>query len=209
MQLIAITPDRAVSNETEIINSLFENGLPRLHIRKAGFSVEDYRSYLKKIDNTYHPQIALHGAFELINEFHIGGFHLNSSYREDKQIWEIINALPRIDISTSFHSWQEIIENTYPYKYVFISPVFDSISKKDYKAGIDLSGAMAIKNQLAGRGKYCPGIIALGGVEPAHLKTLHENGFDGAAILGAIWDTANSIGVLQQSIAVINSLSIH
>jgi thiamine-phosphate pyrophosphorylase len=112
--------------------------------------------------------------------------------------------LPTTDISTSFHSWQEIKENNHPYKYVFISPVFDSISKKDYKAGIDLLGATTVKNELAESGKYCPGIIGLGGVDAQSIKTLHEYGFDGAAMLGAIWNVDNCIDVLVEAFNVIN-----
>jgi thiamine monophosphate synthase len=48
-----------------------------------------------------------------------------------------VDLVDKVAISGSFHSWEEIRANRFPYTYVFISPVYDSISKAGYKAAID------------------------------------------------------------------------
>jgi thiamine-phosphate pyrophosphorylase len=191
MDLIVITPEETVEDETEIVNRMFENGLHRLHIRKPLFSAEEYRDYIKAIKKRYHLRLVIHGHFELYKEFWLDGIHLNAKARNDAAVWAQLKDIGiwHSSISTSFHSWQEIVDNEYKYRYVFISPVFDSISKKSYKAGIDLDGIADTKQKLDERDKHIPKIIGLGGVGPTQLKILKEHGFDGAAMLGAIWNS--------------------
>ncbi len=192
MQVIVLTPERTQENETEIVNSLFAHGLDRLHVRKPFFSEQDYRNYIAAIDSMHHSSVVIHGCFELYAELKLAGIHLNSAIRNVDSILENVKHVPPAAISTSFHSWQEIEENGFQYGYVFISPVFDSISKSGYKAGIDLRGALETKQNLARQKKYCPSIIGLGGVDEQNITELHQYGFDGVALLGAIW-TANDL----------------
>lgn len=206
MHLIVITPDNEVKDEITIINSLFDNGLRQLHLRKPLFTTEQYRNYIDAIDTWYHPRIVLCGSFDLLDEFSLGGAHLNSMVRNDKATVEQLKALPPSCISTSFHSWQEIEDNEFEYGYVFISPVFDSISKNGYNAGIDIKGAIRIKERMEQRNKYCPEIIGLGGVGIMQLSILHRNAFDGAAVLGAIWLSEAPVATFTKMRDVISSL---
>lgn len=198
MQLIVITPD-TVNNELQLVNELFSSGLQRLHLRKAGFTIADTRNYLSAVNPEYHTRLVLCDHFEMLGEFKLGGVHLNSHIRNDEAIWKQIKALTPASISTSFHTWDEVAGNSYPYAYVFISPVFDSISKAGYTAGIDLAGAMQLKRELAGQNKYCPQIIGLGGVGVHQLKKLYRYDFDGAAMLGAIWLSDDPVGTFRQA----------
>jgi thiamine-phosphate pyrophosphorylase len=204
MRLIIITPEAAIVDEPQIINSLFEHGLQRLHLRKPSFTSKNYRDYIKEIDSQYHSRVSIHGSFELFSEFRLGGIHLNSFSRDDQSIWHQVKDVIPSAISTSFHAWQEIEANTFPYGYVFISPVFNSISKQDYKAGIDLVGASKMKQNLARQNRYCPSIIGLGGVGKKQIEALHKYGFDGAAILGAVWQSENPVSFFTKAMDVIN-----
>jgi thiamine-phosphate pyrophosphorylase len=53
MELIVLSPEITVSNETEILNSLFENGLLKFHLRKPNSSLEELREYLSKVKDKY------------------------------------------------------------------------------------------------------------------------------------------------------------
>ncbi len=62
--------------------------------------------------------------------------------------------------------------------YIFLSPVFDSISKPGYKAvPFEPSQVKALPVKT----------IALGGVTPERFDQVRANGFDGAAMLGYLW----------------------
>ena len=194
VNLILITPDTKVNNELQIINSLFANGLQRLHVRKPGFSYEEYKAYISNIDAQYYKHIVVCGAFELYIEMGLGGVHLNSHMRNDDTVWARIKHIPLAHISTSFHSWQEVRDNERPYGYVFISPVFDSISKAGYKAAIDLQQCAAVRQEVIKARGYCPQIIGLGGVGAEQVRILQANGFDGAALLGSVWGAEDVVG---------------
>lgn len=206
MHITVITPENNIKKETELVNDLFKNGLQRLHLRKPDNSTDDNRKYLNAIDPQYHPRIILTNSYDLFNEYDLGGIHLNGSARRNEDLRKKLDYISPSLISTSYHAWQKIVENEFHYGYVFISPVFDSISKKDYKASIDPYGAMKTKQKLAEQNKYCPKLIGLGGVGINEIKALYEYGFDGGAMLGTLWMSGNPVTTFIRALNVARSL---
>jgi thiamine-phosphate pyrophosphorylase len=121
-------------------------------------------------------------------------------------VWDTISNIPNNTISTSFHSWAEIVENKFHYKYAFISPVFDSISKVGYKTAIDLSAINEVRRTCIIQQTYCPAIIGLGGVGINELPLLKKTGFDGAAMLGSIWLAKDPVSELIKAQDIIKTL---
>lgn len=193
MDLIIITPEISHPKEIELIPVFYSNGLVKLHLRKPFFALSDYRDYISRIDKKFHSSISIHNHFSLLNEFPGLGAHITSQAREEGRLPEIINLSKPSTISTSFHSWKEIEINQYPFDYVFISPVFDSISKRGYNAAIDLSTTKQIKQKISFENQKPPSIIALGGVNVENIGLLQQKGFDGAAVLGAIWESEDPL----------------
>jgi thiamine-phosphate pyrophosphorylase len=198
MDLVVLTPEAIVAGETSIVNRLFENGMPRLHIRKYGMTEAALRTYIKAIDTAYHSRIVLHQHFRLVAEFGLAGIHINSSVRSQPVFKALVAAFQESHISTSFHSWQEIRENSVPYHYVFISPVFNSISKPGYQAAIELEELSEVQHYIRTSVQGAPAIYGLGGVGAAQIPTLRNAGFDGAAVLGSIWNSRKSVEVLLE-----------
>jgi thiamine-phosphate pyrophosphorylase len=106
-------------------------------------------------------------------------------------------------ISTSFHSLEEIKQNSKNYEYAFLSPVFDSISKQGYKSTFDKT---TLKTQLTELNKNVE-IIALGGIDENNIQQAMELGFDGVAVLGAVWQSENPIEKFKKLAAVCNSVN--
>jgi thiamine-phosphate pyrophosphorylase len=209
MELIVITPEISVANEVAIVNQMLMGGLRHLHVRKPGFTDAEYGNYITGIDAGFRERIVIHGVFHIYEELKLGGIHLSSFSRNDEQLQQTIRHIPPSVISTSFHSWAEIEENTFPYRYVFISPVFDSISKTGYKAAIDLGKAAEVKRNFKTQNRYCPQIIGLGGVDMPQLEVLRRHGFDGAAMLGAVWGEEDKLGKVATAISIANRLTTH
>lgn len=189
MDLIIITPEINHPEEIKLIPVFYSNGLSKLHLRKPFFALSDYRDYISRIDKKFHSRISIHNHFSLLNEFPGLGAHITSQAREEGRFTEIINLSNPSSISTSFHSWKEIEISRDPFDYVFISPVFESISKKNYNAAIDLSAIGRVKQKISLQNKKLPSIIALGGVDAKNIGLLQQKGFDGVAVLGAIWES--------------------
>jgi thiamine-phosphate pyrophosphorylase len=134
----------------------------------------------------------LHQLFEQGLEF----FQLykpSFSAQEIKQYVEGIHESNRHKVSLhsdqlKFHSLEEIEQYSVQYDYAFLSPIFNSISKKGYNSPFDLE---VVKDFLQNRQEK---IIALGGVDDDKIETVKTTGFDGVALLGAIWESEDPIG---------------
>jgi thiamine-phosphate pyrophosphorylase len=69
------------------------------------------------------------------------------------------------------------------YDYIFLSPVFDSISKNYHKSSFENG---EIENVLKSRKQN---IYALGGITPENAEKAFRMGFDGVGVLGYIWES--------------------
>ena len=77
---------------------------------------------------------------------------------------------------------------------MYVCPIFESISKPGYKGTWDHQW---LANRLT-TNALDESIIALGGVSADNRDAIVEMGFDGAAVLGFIWqDTDKSVGQLK------------
>ena len=123
MKLFVITTPFFFEGESRIIIHLFREGMQRLHLRKPQSDIDKFRLLLDAIPVEYHSRIVLHEHFELTAGYRLAGIHLNSRN----------NTLPEGfagSISRSCHSLQEVQDNK-QLDYVFLSPIFQSISKKE------------------------------------------------------------------------------
>ena len=189
MNLIVITKPDFFPGESEAVNSLFGCGMPKLHLRKPGADELKLRAWLKSILPEYRNRIVLHDHFGLCQEFNLGGIHLNS--RNPSAPEGLLENCPSLTLSCSCHSLQEVQsalgkkeDGGRSCDYVFLSPIFDSISKQGYgKAFTSEELQNARDHGLIGKRTY-----ALGGVELNRLPALRTLGFGGAAVLGALWN---------------------
>jgi thiamine-phosphate pyrophosphorylase len=179
-RIIILSSAQMVARETEIVNELFEIGMPRFHLRKPGASMEDLKNYLTEINPKYYSKISIHHHHKLAEEIPTGG--LNLTFEAMKKRLDSDDPAPiRGTTSVSIHSWREYHRVKNEADYVLISPVFKSVSK------IQLLPKKSLKSlpgdSVRGRAR----IFALGGIQPSNIKTAFELGFDGIALLGHIW----------------------
>lgn len=195
MQLLAITPPTPVPDEPRLATELLAAGLPRLHVRKPGFGAAEMRDYVQQIPARHYPRLVLHGHPALVTALGLGGLHLTAAARA------ALRAAPHLrpgqKLSTSFHTLAEIRQHRRRYAYVFLSPIFDSLSKENYAAAFDLATVAAALHQLRRRPGYRPAVLALGGITPARLPIVQQAGFAGAAVLGSIWQSPDPVAAYR------------
>lgn len=188
-QLIVITAPDTSANEVKYIHQFFDAGLKTLHIRKPGYTKDQLRNFIARIEKKYHKRLVLHSHYDLASEFRIKGIHLTEITRK--------KTLPRAydakkhTISASFHFLNHISLSRRDYSYVFLSPVYDSISKRGYKSQFE---AAELKQFLARHNN----IVALGGVSKATIKNIIDAGFAGAATLGYIWESRKPVETFKK-----------
>ncbi len=176
MKLILITSPTYFVEEDKIITSLFEEGLDILHLRKPDTAPMYAERLLTLIPEQYHKRIVVHGHFYLKEEFRLKGIHLNLRNPNAPDHY-------KGHISCSCHSLEEVKERKRNYDYVFMSPVFDSISKQDYNAQYSPEEIKKAHKQ----GIIDKKVYALGGIDVHNIKEVKKYGFVGAGVMGAIW----------------------
>jgi thiamine-phosphate pyrophosphorylase len=205
MQLVLISPQISVDSEIEKVIHLFELGLEIFHLRKPHYSKDKMIKYIEKIPVQYHNRIMVHSYPGLALKFDLRGIHLTSATRKMKfKMWRIKMFVkrqkPSLMVSTSYHKLSDLDFFNPLYNYVFLSPVFDSISKKDYQSGFN---EFSLKKALD-RTKYS--VFALGGVNVSNISIAKEFGFKGCALLGGIWTEKDPINTLNESLKLCKDL---
>ncbi len=175
MKLIILTPETFLPGEAEILNRLFEAGIFTLHLRKPGSSQEQLRPLLNAILPEFHSNIVLHDHFPLTNEYKVKGVHLNRRNPEPPNV-------PGLSVSKSCHSLQEVKDSATA-DYVFLSPIFDSISKSGYHRAFSHEELIAARDE----GIINKKVIALGGIDETSISMVRDYGFGGIALLGGFW----------------------
>lgn len=177
MKLILLTAEQKLLSECYTLELLIDLDFDYLHIRKEASADDEYVArIINRLPKAYRPKIVLHGHPEVARRFAIGGLHHKSStdYLQDSG-----TAFQ----TKTFHSIQEIKDCKHPYQYGFLSPIFDSISKKGYLAAFEKE---ELREFLGSDQKPFP-IIALGGIHKGNIQECKDLGFDGVAVLGTVW----------------------
>lgn len=180
MKLILITTPTYFVEEDKILTSLFEEGLDILHLRKPDTPPVYAERLLTLIPEKFHKRIVVHGHFYLKDEYRLKGIHLNLRNPQAPHNYSG-------HLSCSCHSIEEVREKKSSYDYVFLSPVFDSISKAGYASAFSEDQLRAADKA----GIIDRRVIALGGIDETNIRRVKDMGFGGAAILGGLWEKFN------------------
>ena len=186
MKLVIITTETFFEGEAGAVNLLFENGLETLHLRKPAASPQETAVFIKQIGMDYHTRIVLHDHYDLTMMFDLKGIHLN---RRNQAEMDKYCVRSRLSVSRSCHSLEEVQESQF-YDYVFLSPVFDSISKVGYKRGFTVHQLIEARKRMIINDK----VIALGGITTENIPIARRCGFGGVAVLGTLWGRSAGCG---------------
>jgi len=180
MTPIVITSPEIIQDEVNLWEALFLSGLQRLHVRKPHASVSQLKDMLISLPEKYHSRVILHQHHILTDDFKLGGIHFKSINQPEEY------AIKDKDLSRSksCHTPREVLNNYKKYDYVFLSPIFDSISKKGYPSAFytdEIQTFFQDHQQI----RNC---IALGGIDNNNMQSCIDIGFAACALLGTIWE---------------------
>ena len=181
MKLIVVTAPTFFVEEDKIITALFEEGLDILHLRKPETPAMYSERLLTLIPEKYHKRIITHEHFYLQEEFSLMGIHLNT--RNPKEPHDYSG-----HISCPCHSLDEVQNKKHFYDYLFLSPIYNCITK----SGVT-SGFTAEELRQAGKSKVIDSrVMALGGITPDNILEIKDYGFGGAVVMGDLWNKFNA-----------------
>ena len=182
--VIVITKPEMFPGETEVVNTLFANGMQRLHLRKPGASEQEMAEWIGRIDLPFRQKIIVHDHHRLLRTMGLGGIHLNARNPE-APAWFSAEGQKRgsVTLSRSCHSLEEIAQWKSVCDYLFLSPIFDSISKGGYTSAFPRETLL----QAYHDGLFSKPVYALGGVSADNIRSIYDYGFAGAAVIGSLW----------------------
>ena len=177
MKIIAITTPKVIDEDTFLIKNLLERGIDFVHLRKPDADINACRKLLSELTDEERTKIIVHDFPELYFEFSLKGIHINRN----------VTSLPN-DYkgykTRSCHSLEEIIKYKNDYDYLFLSPIFDSISKVGYKSEFNNQDLL----EASEGGIIDEKVIALGGVTFDKIPYLEELHFGGVAMIGCLYN---------------------
>ena len=190
--IIVITEPFWWKGEVEAIRVLLQLGITYLHVRKPQATESEMRNFLSLFSTDERERMVLHDFFDLAHECGCGGIHHNSRNQTIPSGWEG-------RLSRSCHNFLELKSYKSAYDYLFLSPIFDSISKQGYSRAFTTDElAKACQEGIIDETVY-----ALGGITKERLVEVFSWGFGGAVFLGDIWsrmDTPYIVSYVQSVI---------
>lgn len=184
--LIAITSPQMIPDEAYLIEAAFDAGVDLLHIRKPCVSRCEVEELLSNIPTHLHTRLSLHDCHELAQTYNVGGLHLNRRNRSIPYDWQG-------RISRSCHSLHEVTAYKSNCNYLFLSPIFDSVSKPGYNATFTPDEL----HNATYQGIIDSKVIALGGITPDNVDKVPAYGFGGVAVLGCLWKLTDIESIKQ------------
>jgi thiamine-phosphate pyrophosphorylase len=182
-ELIVITSPAEFPGETELINFFFDNGMDAVYCRKESYPDRYVENLLTGLKQPDHSKIIL--PLSMVNG------SLRNTYMPIVHIKEqerkIVNPAllaGKEVFSTAIHDLSDLPIVASRFRYIFFSPVFESISKKNYKPRYTLE---EMKQSITDHRMDADKLIALGGIDEQNISIAQEMGFAGAALLGSIW----------------------
>jgi thiamine-phosphate pyrophosphorylase len=199
VKLIVISAPDPQNHEIEMVTQMFEHGLQNFHLRKPKYSTLKLSDYLQSIPEQYRDRVIVHSHHELAVKYNLKGVHITRSHKRRLiRTWLKLRLLkyqrPNLQFSTSIHRLSGLYRSSFGSKteYVFLSPVFGSISKRGHEAGFDESQLRAAMVKTKHH------VIALGGLDLEKMERIHFLGFEGMAFLGAIWKSDDPVATFKE-----------
>lgn len=189
-KLIAITREVVEIDESCRICNLIDAGFDYVHIRKPALQKNEMQQFIESIPARYYNRLKLHDHFDLADKYDLAGIHLNSRNRTAPTGFQK-------HVSKSCHAIEEL-RDIDRFEYVFLSPIFDSISKQGYKARFSKNELENSSNLISEK------VMALGGVADKHIPYLQKIGFGGCALLGYLPWADDYLSFVQKINSIVN-----
>ncbi len=188
MKKIIISNPTDFEGEIGLIEQLLTDKSLIFHLRKPEKSCEELTEFLRRISPKFYQQIVLHSHHDLLKKYNLKGVHFTEISRHklsDNALISVVKMLQKkgMTVSFSLHSLEAIEQLSCKADYVFLSPIFQSISKADYPSAFSVE---YLTHFFENRQSTVP-VLALSGVCNDNIETIQAIGFQGYALMGSVW----------------------
>lgn len=194
MKKIIYTPEQDQISEIEKIVSMFEMGADYLYLRKPEKDISYWYAYIEQFPYGWESKM-ITSEFKLLHDLKLGGFHFKRETLNnisEKDLIENLKMLKDSSIKSSVtaHNLSELNKYDGQFDIVLISPLFDSISKKEYHGNWDFE---KLKIFIENRTPLSTLLIGQGGIVDKNFMEVQSLGLDGYALLGYLWNSSEDV----------------
>jgi thiamine-phosphate pyrophosphorylase len=182
MRIFVISPESADPREVPAMEGFFSAGLERYHVRKPPWTREALEAWLKHLPPAWRPRIFLHRHPSLAAKLGLGGAHDRDEEAPSRPPGS----------SRSCHGIASLRRNLPLQRTLLFGPVFASLTKPGYGPAPDFPWD-ELTSLLGNRTPADARVLAVGGVAAGRLARCRDLGFDGAAVLGAVWNEPDPV----------------
>lgn len=187
MKVFVISSTEKFHTEIPVLIRMFQLGLTTFHLRKPKWSTSKLSEYIESIPKEYHKHIIIHSHHSLVLKYDLKGIHITRKHRKKMRktrlriMWYKLRRR-HITITRTFHKLSDLVHHKEKYNYVFLTPVYEGISKNSHSGGFS---RRAVEKMLQ-KTEYK--VYGMGGIAPDKFEDLHSMGFAGGCLLGALWE---------------------
>lgn len=207
MKLIVVSSAYDIENEIGLIELMFRKGMDKFHLRKPNYTTKDYETFLDRLHPKFRKHIIIHSRHNMAFRYKLKGINLGRNHKRTKlkTFWKVFKMKlinKKLIVTSEFDSLTQFNASRYPYDYVMLSPVYDSISKKGKRSKFNHS---RLKKAFKTKKNY--EVYAGGGITADRIAHCQELGFDGVAVMGSIWESEDPIASFEKCLNVCNKLA--
>lgn len=207
MKLIVVSSAYDIENEIGLIELMFRKGMDKFHLRKPNYTTKDYETFLDRLHPKFRKHIIIHSRHNMAFRYKLKGINLGRNHKRTKlkTFWKVFKMKlinKKLIVTSEFDSLTQFNASRYPYDYVMLSPVYDSISKKGKRSKFNHS---RLKKAFKTKKNY--EVYAGGGITASRIPHCQELGFDGVAVMGSIWESEDAIASFEECLNVCNKLA--
>lgn len=181
--VVVLSPTGTLKNEIKLVSALFEQGLQRYHLRKPRWNAERIQAWIKSLPKAYRSRVVLHQFPELVERLGLGGFHIQAND-------PIPDCVPAAKISVQCQQYADI-EKFGKRHTIFLGPVFPR-QDRDWttptRTPQEYAAMLAYWRKQGGSHR----VFAFGGISAQSSKICKKLGFDGVAVVSAIWESEST-----------------
>ncbi len=186
MKIVVISPEGHEPREVAALGAFLSAGLEAYHVRKPDWSEDALEEWLGDLPADWRPRLVLHEHARLVGRFGLGALHLRD------QGPRTVGASSR-----SCHDLATLAARMGRYRTLFYGPVFPSLTKRGYGPQGDFPWHELSAVLRSAPGRESTRVLAIGGVTESGLAQCRDLGFDGAAVMGAVWNAQDPARALE------------
>jgi len=194
MKISVYTLPYPISNECDKINSLFNEGLEELHLRKPTSTKAELRKMIKQINPKFYNRITIHQHYKLAEEFGLKGIHVKQTYFKGffgKLLYLINYKNKNYDISTTVDPVHPISKDFSIYNEIHVGPIYQKISETNINARLS---NFELKREISVLNKPCS---IFGGVDTDNFNVVKRLAPKGIILQSSIWKSSGIVNAFK------------